>query len=581
MMLASVLSAALTIALAQNPLTAPAGTASVSGRVMIDDGTDNNPLRRASVMLTLEGVTVGWTSVTDDSGAFAFTQLPPGRYLLSASKPTFVPMAYGALKTGRPGQWVVVSNGARVSALTIRLPRGATISGVVVDELGAPIATHYMALRRVVVTHTERTTVLVHSEVLQVTDDRGQYRFYGLPAGEYVVQVSPANFVNSAVFHRVSPADLDAALRRLPEPPRSTDEPSDLTDTLVYYPGTTNAAEAGVIAVGAGEERSGANITLQRVPAVTIRGQVASTGGTLPRVVTLVLAPTADNGLITRTRSGSTSWIDGSFSFEGVPPGQYTVIAQASPEPRAVAPINAPLNATLFARADVTVTGRDLPPITLTLEDGVTVSGIVQTDAASAGIDPRAVRVGLEPIIGRNDVAIGVQAVAPDANGAFAITGVPPGRYRVTIDTGVSGRAILPKSATLQSTNALDDGIQVSGSDLSGLDVTITSLAAEISGSLQDASGRAATDFYVIVFPDDRKFWTMNSRRIKTARPGVDGTFVLRNLPPGNYRIAAVTDVDTNEWFEPTFLSQLVSASAQITLAEGEKKAFPLKLGGG
>jgi len=42
-----------------------------------------------------------------------------------------------------------------------------------------------------------------------------------------------------------------------------------------------------------------------------------------------------------------------------------------------------------------------------------------------------------------------------------------------------------------------------------------------------------------------------------------------------------VTDVKTGEWFEPSLLQQLVAASAALTLAEGEKKAFPLKLGGG
>lgn len=39
--------------------------------------------------------------------------------------------------------------------------------------------------------------------------------------------------------------------------------------------------------------------------------------------------------------------------------------------------------------------------------------------------------------------------------------------------------------------------------------------------------------------------------------------------------------VETNEWFEPSFLQQLVAASATLTLTDGEKKSFPLKIGGG
>ncbi|MBP6716097.1 MAG: carboxypeptidase regulatory-like domain-containing protein, partial [Acidobacteria bacterium] len=450
------------------------------------------------------------------------------------------------------------------------------------DDTGAPAQNMNITVMRFVMRGGERAQAIATGSSAR-TDDRGQYRVFGLPAGEYSVSAGRFIFSDEGKLHRVTPSEVDAALKPsttsgAAPSARPVEESQPIMAASVFYPGTTIFAEAGTVEVAAGEEKSGIDITLQYVAATNIEGRLLGPDGTAPAATTLTMVEVGAPVQISQPRFARPAATTGAFAFNSIPPGQYVITARATTRPPAA---GATPDAPLFARADVTVTGRAMPPITLTLEDGVTVSGIVQPDAASAGIDPRAVRVGLEPIIGRNDVAIGVQAVVPDANGAFAITGVPPGRYRVTIDTGVSGRAILPKSATLQSANALDDGIQVSGSDLSGLDVTITSLAAEISGSLQDASGRAATDFYVIVFPEDRKFWTMNSRRIKTARPGVDGTFVLRNLPPGNYRIAAVTDVDTNEWFEPTFLSQLVSASAQITLAEGEKKAFPLKLGGG
>jgi len=44
------------------------------------------------------------------------------------------------------------------------------------------------------------------------------------------------------------------------------------------------------------------------------------------------------------------------------------------------------------------------------------------------------------------------------------------------------------------------------------------------------------------------------------------------------YYIAAVTDVEQSEWFDPNFLAQLVGAATKITLAEAEKKVQSLRI---
>jgi len=45
--------------------------------------------------------------------------------------------------------------------------------------------------------------------------------------------------------------------------------------------------------------------------------------------------------------------------------------------------------------------------------------------------------------------------------------------------------------------------------------------------------------------------------------------------------MAAVTDVEPGEWFDPDFLQQLRGASARVTLNEGDTKTQDLRLGGG
>ena len=111
--------------------------------------------------------------------------------------------------------------------------------------------------------------------------------------------------------------------------------------------------------------------------------------------------------------------------------------------------------------------------------------------------------------------------------------------------------------------------------------VTFADRTTELSGTLQDASGTATSDYSIIVFPSDKQYWQPQSRRIQSARPGTDGRFTMRNLPPGDYMIVAVTDVEPGEWFDPAFLAELSRASMRVTLQDGEKKTQDLRLAGG
>jgi uncharacterized protein (DUF2141 family) len=110
--------------------------------------------------------------------------------------------------------------------------------------------------------------------------------------------------------------------------------------------------------------------------------------------------------------------------------------------------------------------------------------------------------------------------------------------------------------------------------------ITLSDKSTQLSGTLQDPSGKPTSDYTIVVFAVDPRYWQPNSRRIQSTRPGTSGTFTIRNLPPGDYRLAAVTDAEPGEWYDPAFLEQLRSASTPITLGEGEKKTQDLRIGG-
>ena len=119
----------------------------------------------------------------------------------------------------------------------------------------------------------------------------------------------------------------------------------------------------------------------------------------------------------------------------------------------------------------------------------------------------------------------------------------------------------------------------VTASDINGVVVTFTDRPADLSGTIQDANGQPAPEYFVVVFSADKTFWTAQSRRIQAKRPGSDGQFNFANLAPGDYLVGAVTDVEQGEWFDPAFLTQLAPAAIPVTIAEGERKRQDIRLG--
>ena len=89
-----------------------------------------------------------------------------------------------------------------------------------------------------------------------------------------------------------------------------------------------------------------------------------------------------------------------------------------------------------------------------------------------------------------------------------------------------------------------------------------------------------ASDFFVVVLPADRRYWSQQSRRIGSARPDATGKFIFRGLPAGDYRIAATTDLIPGDLSDASALTALLNQSTPVTLALGEKRTFDLKIGG-
>jgi len=589
------LSLLTTIALAQQPARDrpvlppdPTGTARISG-VVVDADPQPQPVRRAILTLTGAEIARGRTTISDDDGRFSFEQLPAGRFMLSATKAAYVAGAYGATHPGRAGVPLQVAAGATVNDLRITLARGSAIAGALRDPAGEPAAGVQVAAFRVPPPGAVQTLVIT---ALALTDDRGVYRLYGLLPGTYVVASAMPVRSSASDIAVQSTADVDAALRELqqrtglpvgsnvPSPPApDLVPPGAYAYAPVFYPGVVTPSAATTIKLGVSEERDGVDFAVQYTRMSTVEGTITNPDGAVPPIQFAI----ATGGLRLQSLTGSTptfSLQPGSssraFKYTNVAPGRYVISVRTG----ASQPI--------WARADVDVGGDDVTGLNLVLQPALRLSGRVVFEGASPQPAPGTALVGLIASNGAGGGASGttqlgnlyIQPVAAGADGRFELTGIIPDSYRLSTTVSAPAGWSL-RSAVVNGVNVLDYPFEIGAANVSGVVLTFTDRHTQLSGTLTTATGAVAPAYFIAVYPADRALWRWQSRRIQSARTGTDGRWMLHDLPPGEYLVAALTDLDPDDLLDPGFLAAIAPLAVTVTLADGEAKIQDLKMGGG
>jgi uncharacterized protein (DUF2141 family) len=191
-----------------------AGKAVLSGTVVTDEQAPQ-PIKRAQISLSNTDLTVTRTTFTNDSGKFTITGLPAGRYTLAASKAPYLRTNYGAKRYDRPGTPITLKDAEQMANLTLRMTRGAVLSGTITDENGAPASGVSVRALQLRVQNGERTFVSVASAgtTIETTDDRGMYRFFGLPPGDYTVNAQPR--MTSGEIKAMTESEIRAVMQAL------------------------------------------------------------------------------------------------------------------------------------------------------------------------------------------------------------------------------------------------------------------------------------------------------------------------------------------------------------------------------
>jgi hypothetical protein len=88
-------------------------------------------------------------------------------------------------------------------------------------------------------------------------------------------------------------------------------------------------------------------------------------------------------------------------------------------------------------------------------------------------------------------------------------------------------------------------------------EIVLSNEGATITGSIEDASGKRAPTFILVTFSVNRTNWFAGSRYSRRAA-GVNGSFEVSGLPPGEYFVAAVDALPSGDWQSPETLDTLV-----------------------
>jgi hypothetical protein len=574
------------------------GTGVIVGTVLTAD-VSAQPVRRATVTVTGSGLR-NRQVVTDSNGRFVIPDLPAGNFTVSASKPSYISATHGA-RPGQPGAPIALAAGGQAVA-EIRMPKGAVIAGTIFDQFGRPRPQVRLDVFQYRTSGGRRQLTQIGSS-WAVTDDRGNYRAYGLPAGDFIIaaraQGAPDVRMVTAEELRWAHASMPVAqpgTAAAPPPPPPAPGPT-IGLAPVYYPGVVDVSGATAITLNHGDERTGLDFQLQSVPTAKIEGVVLGPDGqpAQPLQVRIwsedrVRSPGAPPPLLDSQFSGPRINANtGGFTFTGVAPGRYVLSAQSTMRTPQAQPGPAPVPpqaTTLWAFAQVDVNGRDVSNLGLTLQPGLSVSGRVVFSGTTPPTDLSRVRVNMSPA-DPLPISVNIAGATPGSDGSFTLRGAVPGRYRLTGSApptpGTQGStppvSWALRSAIVNGRDVLDGGLDVQGSDVPGLVLTFTDKPSEISGRLLDAAGAPAKDLWVMCFATDPSYWTAQSRRTRVIRPNPDdGRYRFNQWVPGEYFLVAVVDGDQIDLTDQATLNQIAGAALRVTLAEGEKLVQNLKV---
>jgi hypothetical protein len=533
------------------------GTGVIRGRVLQAGGTQ--PIDDAAITLTTGTVGGGGArgqrgggpgpaelprvAVSDREGNFEFRDLPSGRYTAVAQRRGFSGPWFNAPD---PSVSAAVVNGQTVRAEIFMTPTGV-VRGRVRDASGQFASN--VQVEALVIAYNSGLPSLMPA-ISKTSDDRGEYRLFGLPPGDYYIGATPRPA--SAIVAR---AGGDRSVK-------------------TFHPNAFDISQATKITIHGGEDIQNIDIAIQTPQMFKISGTVSTT-------VPVAAAPPSAQGafaviqqnnnatvqLILSSRdlikpeggnSGGTSasvtgTAPGPFEIQNVLPGSYDLVAI----------FNGNTPAPAIARTVVDVRNQDASGLVMTIRDGFVITGSATIDESAP--QRGAVRMAFTPADGLRRMGVAVPAnFAPD--GSFTIPGAPDGRFRLSV--APLGPDLYVDDMRQSGVSIFDSGFEIRGRNPDPIQVLIKSGAGSLEGTVQDASGKLLNSAVVALVPATRR---ENDALYYSTRSDVTGSFSLRGIAPGDYKLFSWEVMPQGAHYNAAFLEKYEERGLPITIGAGAK----------
>jgi len=466
----------------------------ISGTVTNDLGT---PIAGASVGAGRDSCCSSrWTTTAAD-GTYLVDALAPGNYRVVASAAGYAGEYYNDVYDYYDAALITVSSGAETTGIDFVLDPAARISGTVTNALGTPIA---------------GASISAYADGCGYCG--GGYAT-SAPDGTYVIDtLSPGNY-------RVRASATGYAAQ--------------------YYNGTFDSNAATLVSAASGIETTGINFALP--PGGRISGTVTNSLGT----------PIA-GACLSASKDGGSGWGytctagDGTYVINSLVPGNYRLQASA------VGYVEEYYNGTYdysAATLVATASGVETTGIDFSLDPTARVSGTVSNALGTP--------IAGAQVSASTDACCGWGFTTTSSDGTYTVDGLAPGNYRVR--ASASGYAwqyyngvYAASSATLVTAT--------SGVTTPNIDFALV-VEGTISGTVTNALGTPIAGAWVSASDDTccNGNWAFSA---------IGGTYTIKNLAPGNYRVDAIAGGYARQYWDhvpdaPSATLVPVSSGAETT----------------
>lgn len=587
------------VQLAPDAKSDPPARSKLRGHVVYDD--TGRPVRRARVLLLADGSTdgTGPSALTNAQGDFVIAGVSAGRYFVIVEGPGLLtPYSFLGID-GTQGNEIdfnafrdqfeqVSVDGNGDADVQVRARRGAAITGKVTYENGDPAI-------NVSVTLLRRQRGLLREYLggiggsgqgTQPTDDRGVFRFPGLPPGEYLVSVA------EQIEHGDGTTTDDAEY----EGASQTGTPLVVT----YYPSAPNANDAAAIKLGAGEEHTGVDITLVERGLYTLGGIVRDKQTHQPlaglRLGIHLKEGEAEEMPLTLDQYTQTD-AHGHWQFNEVPDGLYvlTVQPQAETDEAAMEAFRGaaqaaeeshnqsalerlrpppPVQRYAARQQEIKIAGEDQAHLVVNLSAGGRITGTVVSEGEQEL--PQYLYIGAETADAGARVA--TTDMAAVQNGRFTLGGIQPGKVLLHVSfSGENGRYYVKSLTANGATYTREPLVIEDGMTIKNARVVLAKESAQLRGRVFHAAREErtpASGLSVVVVPADAREWGWRGAQW-LLRTDLAGAFEL-SAPPGDYLAFVLPPTERPRALSADEIKEFSGGGQRVTLRAGKSEQLEL-----